>query len=37
VSNETSSTAVGWVAGTAIGLAVGLAGGLLVRRRRVSA
>lgn len=33
VSNETSSTAVGWVAGAAIGLAVGLAGGLLVRRR----
>lgn len=33
VSNGTSSSAVGWVAGAAIGLAVGLAGGLLVRRR----
>jgi hypothetical protein len=33
ISNETSTSAVGWAAGAAIGLAVGLAGGLLVRRR----
>jgi plastocyanin len=34
VSNEASSSAVGWVAGGAIGIAIGVAGGLLVRRRR---
>ena len=33
VSNEASTSAVGWIAGAAIGLAVGLGGGLLVRRR----
>jgi plastocyanin len=33
VANDTSTSAVGWVAGATIGLTVGLAGGLLVRRR----
>ena len=32
-ANDTSTNAVGWVAGGAIGLALGLAGGLFVRRR----
>lgn len=33
VSNGSSTSAVGWIAGAAIGLAVGLGGGLIVRRR----
>ena len=33
VSNGSSTSAAGWIAGAAIGLAVGLGGGLIVRRR----